>query len=504
LTVLKKQLLCILIKEADMLAQLFKTKPLSQLMDEAHSEHGLRRALTSWNLVLLGIGAIIGTGIFVLLGKVAAENAGPAVILSIIISGIGCVFAGLCYAEFASMIPVAGSAYTYAYATMGEFIAWLIGWNLILEYLFASATVAVGWSKYLLSFINDFGIHLPQTFTYAPIDRSVDGFYLTGSIVNIPAILIIVLITVLLTLGIKESVKFNNIIVAVKIAALLLFIGFGLFYIDPANWKPFIPANEGNFGSFGFTGILTGAGIIFFAYIGFDAVSTAAQEAKDPQRDMPRGILGSLLICTVLYIVVAAVLTGMVSYKEFYHDPAPIASAIDKVSLHSGWFISMLKSIIKIGALAGMSSVILVMLMGQPRIFYTMSVDGLLPGTFKKVHHKYKTPYISTLITGTAALIIAGLLPIGILGELVSIGTLFAFVIVCGGILVLRRTQPDTHRPFKTPFVPWVPIAGMVICLAQMVALPFDTWLRLIIWIIIGLIIYFAYGIKNSKLAVTK
>lgn len=485
-----------------MLKKIFRTKNLEQLMSTAHAENGLRRALNAGNLITLGIGAIIGTGIFVLLGKVAAENAGPAVILSILISGIGCIFAGLCYAEFASMIPIAGSAYTYAYATLGEFMAWIIGWNLILEYLFASATVAVGWSKYMVSFLQDFGINIPMQLSYAPIDTGPNGLYLTGSIINIPAMIIVALITILLIVGIKESVKFNNIIVVVKVMALLLFIGVGAFFIKTANWQPFIPENLGSFTQFGFTGIMTGAGIIFFAYIGFDAVSTAAQESKNPQRDMPIGILGSLLICTILYVAVAAVLTGMVNYKEFYHDPAPLASAINKVAIeaHSPWYFAVLKFLIKIGAIAGMSSVILVMLMAQARIFFAMSGDGLIPKLFAKVHSSFKTPHWSSLVAGGAAVIIAGVLPIGILGELVSIGTLLAFVIVCVAILVLRKTKPNVKRPFKTPWVPFVPIAGIIICLAQMYALPFDTWMRLVIWMALGIIIYFTYSLRNSKI----
>ena len=486
-----------------MFARLKKTKSISSLIHDSHnSEHTFNKTLTSRNLIALGIGAIIGTGIFVLLGKVAAENAGPAVILSILISGVGCVFAGLCYAEFASMIPVAGSAYTYAYATIGEFMAWILGWNLILEYLFASSTVAVGWSKYVTSFLSDFGINFPHSFCNAPIDTGVHGLYMTGSIINVPAMIAVGFITILLIIGIKESVKFNNVIVLIKISALLLFIGVGLFFINPANWHPFIPTNTGDFTNFGITGLLTGAGIIFFAYIGFDAVSTAAQESKNPQRDMPIGILGSLIVCTVLYVVVAAVLTGMVNYKEFYHDPAPLASAIDKVSasVHSPWYFHILKFFIKIGAIAGMSSVMLVMLMAQSRIFYSMSVDGLIPPSFSKVHHKFKTPHISTIISGIGAVVIAGLLPIGILGELVSIGTLMAFSIVCISIIILRKTNPTDKRPFRTPWVPVVPILGALICLIQMAFLPVDTWIRLIVWIVIGVIIYFTYGLKHSKI----
>ena len=480
-----------------MIKELFRIKSLDSLLKEANSqEQGLKRALTSWNLVALGIGAIIGTGIFVLTGTAAANHAGPALILSFLISAVGCVFAGLCYAEFASMIPIAGSAYTYSYATLGEFFAWLIGWDLILEYLFASSTVAVGWSGYVVSFIKDFGINIPPQLCHAPFDHiKGEGWVFTGNLVNFPAVFIIAIITVLLVIGIKESARFNGLIVIIKLAVILLFIGFGMSYIDTSNWTPFIPENTGTFGQFGFSGILTGAGVIFFAYIGFDAISTAAQEAKNPQKDMPIGILGSLIVCTVLYVAVSAVLTGMVNYKEL-NVAAPIALAIDKAGSALIW----LRPLIKIGAIAGLSSVILVMLMGQPRIFFSMAKDGLLPKSFSKVHPRFQTPYITTLITGLTAAIIAGLLPINILSELVSIGTLLAFVIVCAGIIVLRIKKPDVHRPFKTPFVPWVPLAGIVICSAQMFALPIETWERLIIWMLIGFVIYFTYSYKRSKL----
>jgi APA family basic amino acid/polyamine antiporter len=473
--------------------QLLRKKSIDHLIEESDDKgKGLKRALNAKNLVTLGIGAVIGTGIFVLTGTAAAVHAGPALILSFILSGIGCVFAGLCYSEFSSMIPIAGSAYTYSYATLGEFIAWIIGWDLILEYLFASSTVAVGWSGYFVSFLKEFGIVIPNAFCSAPLDHNLN---LTGSIFNFPAVAIVLLITGLLIIGIKESVIFNNIIVVTKLLVILLFIGFGISYIDVENWKPFIPKNTGDFGSFGISGIFTGAAVIFFAYIGFDAVSTAAQEAKNPKRDMPIGILGSLLICTVLYVAVTAVLTGIVNYKEL-NVAAPIALAIDKTGNALAW----LRPLIKIGALAGLSSVVLVMLMGQPRIFYSMAKDGLLPKSFAKVHPKFKTPYIPTIITGLFAAFIAGILPIKLLGELVSIGTLLAFVIVCAGIIVLRKTNPDTPRPFKTPWVPFVPIMGIVICLAQMLSLPFDTWLRLIIWMVLGLVIYFLYSRKHSKL----
>jgi APA family basic amino acid/polyamine antiporter len=477
---------------------LFRTKSIEQLIEDSNDpKHQLKKVLSATNLVALGIGAIIGTGIFVLTGTAAANHAGPALTLSFLISGLGCVFAGLCYAEFASLIPIAGSAYTYSYATLGEFIAWIIGWDLILEYLFASSTVAVGWSGYMVSFLGDFGINIPPHLCHSPFAfKAGEGWSLTGSLINFPAIFVVAVVSILLVIGIKESAKFNNIIVIVKIIVVLLFIGFGMSYIDVSNWKPYIPENTGIFGQFGWSGILTGAGVIFFAYIGFDAVSTAAQETKNPKRDMPIGILGSLIVCIVLYISVAAVLTGIVNYKEL-SVPAPIALAIDRTGKALLW----LRPLIKIGAIAGLSSVVLVMLMGQPRIFYTMAHDGLLPKTFARLHPRFKTPYITTILTGCVASVIAGLLPINILGELVSIGTLLAFVIVCASVLILRAKKPDVHRPFKTPFMPWVPILGIIICMAQMLALPKDTWWRLIIWLAAGLFIYFLYGIRNSKLA---
>ena len=477
---------------------LFRKKPLEQLIDEAHNnDHGFKKTLSATNLVALGIGAIIGTGIFVLTGTAAANHAGPAITISFLISGIGCIFAGLCYAEFASMLPVSGSAYTYSYATLGEFIAWIIGWDLILEYLFASSTVAVGWSGYVTSFLQDIRIHIPEKLSHAPIDfLKGQGWVFTGDVLNFPAIFVIIMVSALLVIGIKESARFNNIIVITKLTVVLLFIGFGLSYIHVQNWHPYIPVNTGTFGKFGWSGIMTGAGVIFFAYIGFDAVSTAAQETRDPKRDMPIGILGSLLVCTILYIAVAAIVTGMVNYKQL-NVPAPIALAIDRVGHSLFW----LRPLIKIGAIAGLSSVVLVMLMGQPRIFYTMAHDGLLPKVFTKMHPKYKTPYVTTLITGVIAAIIGGILPINILGELVSIGTLLAFIIVCTSVLVLRKTNPNANRPFRAPWVPFVPIAGIVVCFSQMIALPFDTWMRLVVWMIIGIFIYFFYSRRHSKLA---
>ncbi len=475
---------------------MFSKKPLSILLTESQEEGGLKRTLTARNLVALGIGAIIGAGIFTLTGTAAATNAGPAVMLSFFLAAFACVFAGLCYSEFASMIPIAGSAYTYAYATMGEFIAWIIGWDLILEYLFAASTVAVSWSGYVVSFLNDIGVHLPSNIASAPFDynSSTGELTSTGGLINFPAMFIIGIVTTLLVIGIRESTRFNNIIVLIKVAIILLFIGFGIAYIDPRNLTPFIPENEGP-GLYGWSGVLRGASIIFFAYIGFDAVSTAAQEAKNPQKDMPKGILGSLAICTLLYILVSLVMTGVVSYKVL-NVPDPVAVAVNAAGPDLFW----LRFPVKIGAIAGLSSVILVMLMGQPRIFYAMSRDGLLPPMFGKVHSRFRTPYISTICTGLVAMLIAGFAPINLLGEMVSIGTLLAFVIVCTGILVLRYTRPDLERPFKAPLFPLTPILGILVCAFLMISLPWHTWERLLIWMALGLIIYFLYSRRHSKL----
>ncbi|HMU60326.1 MAG TPA: amino acid permease, partial [Gemmatimonadales bacterium] len=444
---------------------LFRRKDVAALQAELETDHSLKRTLGAGGLVMLGIGAIIGAGIFVLTGQAAAAYAGPAIVYSFLLAGTACAFAGLCYAEFAAMIPIAGSAYTYGYATMGEFVAWIIGWDLILEYLFAASTVAVGWSGYFVSLLRDMGIDLPAAYTSAPYTHTAvpdAGFNVwriftegwtrnPDAVLNVPAMVIVGLISTLLIIGIQESSRFNNIIVVVKVAVVLAFIAFGAAYINRENWVPFIPPATGP-GHFGFDGIVRAAGVIFFAYIGFDAVSTAAQETKNPKRDMPIGILGSLVICTVLYIAVSLVLTGIVKYTEL-NVPDPIAVGINAAGPGLAW----LRPFIKIGAIAGLSSVILVMLMGQPRIFYTMAKDGLLPPVFSAVHPKFKTPWLATIMTGAVAMLCAGLLPIGLLGELVSIGTLLAFAIVCGGVLVLRYTDPDIPRPFRTPLVPLVP-----------------------------------------------
>jgi basic amino acid/polyamine antiporter, APA family len=500
---------------------LFRVKSIHDLMNETQDQsHGLKRTLTATNLTTLGIGAIIGAGIFVLTGQAAAQYAGPAIVISFIISGLACAFAGLCYAEFASMIPIAGSAYTYAYATLGEFLAWIIGWDLILEYLFAASTVAVGWGGYVVSFLNDFGIHLPTALTAASGTVLVDipklGWQqltdtLAGSltnqgvnvaalphvtaVMNLPAMFIVAVLSTLLVIGIRESANFNNVMVITKVSVIILFICTGIAFINRGNWHPFIPPNTGVSGHFGWSGILRGAGVIFFAYIGFDAVSTAAQEAKNPQKHMPIGILGSLGISTVLYILVALVLTGIVSYTAL-NVPDPVAVGVNAMGPGMFW----LRPIVKIAAIAGLSSVVLVLLMGQPRIFFSMARDGLLPPVFSKVHPKFKTPYISTILTGCVAIVLAGILPISILGELVSIGTLLAFAIVCVSILILRKKRPELPRPFRTPFVPVVPILGAAICIIQMVSLPWQTWTRLLLWMALGFLIFFLYGFRKSKL----
>src|SRR5437763_135893 len=502
---------------------LMAKKPLNIIMQEADEggEHSLRRALGPTNLISLGIGAIIGTGIFVLTGTAAAMHAGPAIILSFCLAALACVFAGLCYAEFASMIPVAGPAYTYGYATLGEFIAWIIGWDLILEYALGAATVASGWSGYVLSLLGDLGIRVSPTLAGAPGTKFV--FYhdhwerlagiakklaiehidpatlpSTTSSFNLFGFLGIALVTVILVIGIKESANFNSFIVIIKICVLLIFLALGGAYVlkhwgeAVANWTPFLPPNAGHYGEYGISGIATAAGIIFFAYIGFDAVSTAAQEAKNPARDMPIGILGSLAICTVLYILVAVVLTGLVKYTNL-DVPDPIAIGIDVTGVRWG------SMVVKLGAICGLSSTMVVMLLGQSRVFFSMSRDGLLPAWASKVHPRFRTPYLSTIFVGICVALAGALTPIDVLGQMVSIGTLLAFIIVCAGVWVLRVRGTAVKRAFVTPWVPFTPIMGIVISAYMMYSLKTATWIRLVVWLVIGLIIYFAYSRKNSK-----
>ncbi len=475
-----------------MFKKLFTRKEVA-VFEKEIQENPLKKHLNLTNIILLGIGAIIGAGIFVITGTAAALHAGPAVSLSFVISAFGCLLVGLCYAEFSSMIPISGSAYSYGYATMGEFIAWIIGWDLILEYLFGGSAVAVGWSGYVVSFLDDLGLHLPKAITQSPIAYNNDGWHLTGAFINFPAVFIVVLMSTLLILGIKESAKVNNIIVIVKVTVILLFVGFGISHINPDNWTPFIPENTGIRTQFGWTGVLTGAAVVFFAYLGFDALATTAQEAKNPKKDIPKGILFSLLITVILYVAVSLVMTGIVHYTKL-NVAAPIAVAINATGESLAW----LSPLIKIGAIAGLSSVIMVLLFAQSRVFYVMSKDGLLWKFFSKTHSRYQTPYITNIIIATFASLFAGFLPMSLLGELVSIGTLFAFMIVCIGIIVMRKTEPDLPRAFKTPWVPFIPILGTLIFFIQMISLPIDTWIRLIIWMLIGFIIYFVYGRKNS------
>ena len=474
---------------------LLRRKSVTDLQTEALTDHSLKRALGALNLTMLGIGAIIGTGIFVLTGTVAAQNAGPAVVLSFVLAGVASIFAALCYSEFASLVPMAGSAYTYGYATLGELFAWIIGWDLVLEYALGAVTVAIGWSGYVVSFLKDIGITVPCTLSAARglAVQCADGTTATA-IFNLPAIIIIAIVTTLLVIGIKESANVNNVIVFVKVAVVLLFIVGAAHAVNPANWHPFMPPNTGTRGEFGWTGVMTGAGIVFFAYIGFDAVSTAAQEAKNPQKDMPVGIIGSLLICTVLYIIVSGIATGVMSYKDL-NVPDPIAVAADHAGL--GW----MSSLIKFGAIMGLSSVILVMLLGQSRVFYSMARDGLLPSYVNKVHPKFQTPYITSIVTGIGVAIVSALLTVREAGSLVSIGTLLAFVIVSIGVQLLRIREPNLPRAFKTPWVWAIAPLGAISALYLMISLPWRTWERLIIWFLVGIVIYFLYGVRHSKLA---
>jgi basic amino acid/polyamine antiporter, APA family len=506
---------------------LLAKKDLKSLLSETEGETGgLRRALGPFNLITLGIGAIIGTGIFVLTGPVAATTAGPAIVLSFIIAGTGCAFAGLCYAEFASLIPVAGSSYSYGYTALGEIVAWVIGWALVLEYAFGAATVAVGWSGYVGSLLQDIGLPIPPAVASAPgtllvlyeghwrpvstlvsMNANEPGSVSARALAALPhatasfdlmALLGILLVTAVLTKGIKESANLNTAIVVVKVSVLIVFLGLGIAFlaghmsVSAPNWHPFIPPNTGNFGEFGWSGVLRGAGIIFFAYIGFDAVSTAAQEAKNPGRDMPIGILGSLVICTILYILVAIVLTGLVPFTRL-NVSAPIALGVDVTGVRWG------AALVKIGAIAGLSSTMLVMLLGQSRIFFTMSHDGLLWKWAGKVHPRLRTPYISTILVGGCVALLAASLPISTLGELTSIGTLFAFTIVCAGVWIVRRRHPELRRPFRTPWVPFVPIMGMVVSFVMMASLHALTWEVFLTWLCVGLVVYFLYGRRHSK-----
>lgn len=457
-------------------------------------EATLKRTLTARHLILLGMGAVIGAGIFVITGQAAANHAGPAIMLSFVLAGIACAFAGLCYAEFSAMLPVSGSAYSYSYATLGEGVAWFIGWCLVLEYLFASSSVAVGWSAYLVSFLTStLGIPFPAQLAEAPLAWKDGSFAVSGALINLPAVLIVAAITALCYRGITQSSFVNAVIVAIKVAVIALFIGFGIQHVDPSNWTPFIPENTGP-GQFGIDGVFRAASIVFFAYIGFDAVSTAAGEAKNPQRDMPIGILGSLAVCTVIYIIVCAVLTGMLHYTQL-GTAKPVATALETYA-----DLAWLKTFVEIGAIAGLSSVILVMLMAQPRIFYTMSRDGLMPKIFGRVHPRHRTPHIGTIIVGVVASLLAGLLPLNVLGELVSMGTLLAFATVCICVLVLRHTKPELPRPFRVPAIWLVSLLGAAACLFLFWQAFVEHWQVFVGWTILGQLIYFGYGIRHSRL----
>ncbi|NII85700.1 MULTISPECIES: amino acid permease [unclassified Pedobacter] len=476
-------------------------KSIASIVAETNEsgEGTLKRTLGPINLILIGVGLTLGAGLFSITGLAAANHSGPAVTLSFVIAALGCGFAALCYAEFASMIPVAGSAYTYSYATMGELFAWIIGWDLVLEYSVGCATVAISWSQYLTKFLASLHIYLPPQLTLSPFETAklADGSTVNG-IINIPAALVVVLMTAILIRGTKGSAIVNGIIVFLKVGVVLVFIALGWQYIDPANYHPYIPENTGTFGQFGWSGVLRGAGLVFFVFIGFDAVAASAQETKNPARDLPIGIIGSLVVCTVLFGLFGHVMTGLANYKEFANSGAPVAIAIEKTPY--AW----LSQAIILAILIGYTSVILIDLMAQSRMFYSISKDGLLPKMFSDVHAKFKTPYKSNIILCVFIGLFAAFVPMNVVGEMTSIGTLLAFLMVCIGILILRKTNPEAKRPFKVPFVPLIPILGILTCIAMMVFLPWETWLRLAVWLIIGLAIYFWYGKKNSKLTALK
>ncbi|MBC6109127.1 amino acid permease [Pedobacter fastidiosus] len=472
-------------------------KSIASIVAEANQsgEGTLKRTLGPINLILIGVGLTLGAGLFSITGLAAANHSGPAVTLSFLIAALGCGFAALCYAEFASMIPVSGSAYTYSYATMGELFAWIIGWDLVLEYSVGCATVAISWSQYLTKFLASLGLYLPPQLTLSPLETAklADGSTVNG-IINIPAALVVVLMTAILIRGTKGSAIVNGIIVFLKVGVVLVFIALGWQYIDPANYHPYIPENTGTFGQFGWSGVLRGAGLVFFVFIGFDAVAASAQETKNPARDLPIGIIGSLVVCTILFGLFGHVMTGLANYKEFANSGAPVAIAIEKTPY--GW----LSQAIILAILIGYTSVILIDLMAQSRMFYSISKDGLLPKMFSDVHSKFKTPWKSNIILCVFITLFAAFVPMNVVGEMTSIGTLLAFLMVCVGILILRKTDPDAKRPFRVPWVPLIPILGILTCIAMMVFLPWETWLRLAVWLIIGLAIYFWYGKKHSKL----
>lgn len=490
------------------MSNLFRKKTLAALLESPEEgTHTLKRTLTATSLIALGIGAIIGAGLFVRTAAAAANNAGPSVTIGFMVAGIGCALAGLCYAEFASMIPIAGSAYTYSYATLGELVAWVIGWDLVLEYALGAATVSIAWSEYLNKLVGYFGMHIPFEWCHSPFEKLMDanGAVLSHGIMNVPALFILLLLSLLLMRGTKESAFVNTIIVLTKIAIVILFIAFGWQFMNPANHSPYIPPagtytdSQGvdhNYG--GIMGILAAAGVVFFAFIGFDAVSTAAQEAKDPKKDMPIGILGSLAVCTVLYILFEHVLTGVASVDDFRHAgrEASVAYAIQTYMTGYGW----LAKLVTVAILAGFSSVILVMLMGQSRVFYTMSKDGLIPAIFSDLHPTWHTPYKSNILLFLFIGLFSAFVPGDIVGDMTSIGTLFAFILVCAGVIIMRKSDPDAERPFKTPLVPLVPILGIIVCGAMIFGLGWANWVRLFVWLIIGFVIYFSYGVKNSKL----